>query len=125
VQAIRTEQSNFTFLGPRPEVADLPGRLEKDQGRFFAVFALTDEERAMIANGAQVRIGIWSIPIPPISMSIVNEREAPGEEQEGVPLEPDYRCERCSNLYVSARAIELELVCGWCGGALRLPGATV
>lgn len=122
MQAVRTESSNFTYLGPRADIADLPCR--RENGRVYAIFRLTDEERTMIANGAQIRLGIFQEPIPPVSMSIVNEPEAAGVEQDGVPIEPDYRCEQCGNLYVSARAIALNLTCGWCGGALRLPGTT-
>lgn len=121
MQAIRTTDSNFTFLGPAPDIADLPGR--RGSGRFTAVFALTDSEREMIANGAQIELGIWSDPIPPVSIAVARHEEAPGLEHDGVPVEPDYRCEQCQGLYVAKRAIALGLECGWCGGKLRLPGA--
>jgi hypothetical protein len=121
LRPIRTETSNFTYLGFEPQIADLPCR--RDDGKVYAVYALTDEEREMIANGGQVQLGIYSEPIPPISMTIVNEAEAAAPTQDGIPVEPDYRCERCDGLYVSHRAIELELKCGFCNGDLRLPGA--
>lgn len=121
MRPIRTTQSNFTYLGPAPDIADLPGRRE---GRhFYGVFQLTDEEREQVANGAQVEIGIYAEPIPPISVKLVNEEEAPGVEEHGVPLKPDYRCEGCDGLYVAERAVAMRLKCGWCGGDLRLPGA--
>lgn len=123
MKAVRTVESNFTFRGPTPEVADLPGRVEPEQRRFFAIFEFTDEERTMIANGAQLKLGIWQLPMPPVSVSVVKVELAAGVEQDGVPVSPDWRCRLCDNLYVNDRAIALEFKCGHCGGELRLPGA--
>lgn len=67
---IRTNESNFTYLGPTTEVADLPCRLE---GRdTYSVWALTPEERKQIAEGANIRLGIIGMrPIPPVSLQVV------------------------------------------------------
>ena len=67
---IKTQESNFTYLGPRQDIADLPCRVE--QGNTFSVWELTAEERALVADGANVRLGIYGMrPIPPVSLSIV------------------------------------------------------
>lgn len=108
---IRTENSNFTYTGPRPDIADLP--CQREDGVVAAVFELTDEERTMIANGAQVRLGIWQEPIPPVSVSIVREKPAPGPE--------DLRCQGCGNLYLASRRLAR---CGWCDGELHLVAAS-
>jgi hypothetical protein len=106
MRAVRTERSNFTYLGPVPRVADLPCR--REDGKVFAVYELTDEERLMVANGAQICLGVYCEPIPPVSMSIVNEPLAPAAD--------DMHCERCDALYVADRNLT---TCGHCGGALK------
>jgi hypothetical protein len=112
MRPIRTVESNFTYLGPSPEVADLPG--QREQGRFYSVWHLTDEDRAKIAAGANVELGIYCEPIPPVSMAVVDVPESPLSTH-GV----DHRCVDCSALYVGQRAIDLEHKCGQCGAALK------
>lgn len=113
MRPIRTVESNFTFLGPSPEVADLPG--QREQGRFYSVWQFTDEERAKIAAGANVELGIYCIPIPPVSLSVVDVPEASLSEHGA-----DHRCVECGALYVGIRAIDLNRKCGHCGAELRL-----
>lgn len=67
---IKTRESNFTYLGPTPEVADLPCRTEGPNT--FSVWELTPDERRLIADGANVRLGIHGMrPIPPVSLQVV------------------------------------------------------
>lgn len=106
MRPVRTEQSNFTYLGPTPAVADLPCR--REAGRVYSVWQPTDEEREMIANGAQIELGVTGEPHPPVSFAIVDQPEAPGED--------DLRCEQCDGLYVRSRGLT---ACGWCGGRLK------
>lgn len=87
---IRTVNSNFTYLGPAKEVADLPCQREADGTA--SVWKLTDEERTMIANGAQIRLKCYGAGHVPVSLSIVNEVERPNPD--------DLRCERCSGILV-------------------------
>ena len=67
---IETKESNFVYLGPTAEIADLPCRRE---GRnTFSVWQLTAEERAQIAAGGNIRLGIYrAVPIPPVSLAVV------------------------------------------------------
>lgn len=123
MRPIRTVESNFTMLGFEPSIADLPGRIDIEEGVYTGVFALTDDERAAIVAGGQIELRICSLPIPPVSVNVVQLEEAEGEMRDGVPVEPDYRCRSCLALYVSKRAIALGLKCGQCGDDLRLPGA--
>lgn len=70
MRPIKTHESNFTYLGPTPEVADLPCRTEGDDT--FSVWELDEDERAMLAAGGHVRMGIHGVrPIPPVSLNIV------------------------------------------------------
>lgn len=70
MRPIRTKESNFTYLGPTREIADLPCRRERADT--FSVWTLSDAERKAIADGANLRIGIWGMtPIPPISLEVV------------------------------------------------------
>jgi hypothetical protein len=113
MRPIRTTESNFTYLGFKPEIGDMP--VERDgAGRVFAVYALSDEERIMIANGAHIRLGVHQEPIPPISMSVQRFDEEPCV----VEGRKDFRCDGCNGLYVEPRAHELGYVCGWCEGSL-------
>lgn len=124
MRPIRTTESNFTFEGFRPEIADLPGRVDREQRSFSAVFRLSDEERAAIAHGADIRLSIYSLPIPPVMLEAVEIEESAGELYNGeVLVEPDFRCADCEALYVGHRAAELGLKCGQCAGDLRLTGA--
>jgi hypothetical protein len=79
MRAIRTPNSNFTYLGPREDIRNLPcQRIEYEDGDTVvqAVFELTPHERDAIARGANLRIGILNMePIPPISVAVVDEHE--------------------------------------------------
>jgi hypothetical protein len=71
MQPIRTNESNFTYLGPTRETADLPCRLE-GQRDTFSVWEPTEEDRKIIAAGGHVRLGIHGVrPIPPVSLQVV------------------------------------------------------
>jgi hypothetical protein len=126
MKPIRTDHSNYTYLGPEASIANLPCRRDRHSGAVYAVFQLTDEERKKVANGGQIELGIYNEPIPPVSMNVVSEAEVIGPEEEddyGCRYrKPDYRCKRCRALYTWERAVELEVICGQCGGPLSIPG---
>lgn len=106
MRPVRTGQSNFTYLGPTPVVADLPCR-RVDGGRVYSVWQPTDEERQMIANGAQIELAVTGEPHPPVSLAVVDQPEKPDAD--------DLRCEGCNGLYTRGRGLT---ACGWCGGRL-------
>lgn len=70
---IRTPASNFTYLGPAPHIGDLPCQRAPD-GRggtvVLSTWELTPDEREAIARGANIEVGIYAEPIPPISVAI-------------------------------------------------------
>ena len=107
---IRTVESNFTYLGPVPQVFDLP--CQRLDGRVYSVWRLTDEERAAIAAGANIELGISREPIPPVSLAVTDAAEEV-ESEHGI----DFRCEGCGGLYVEKRAARLDFDCGHCAGA--------
>lgn len=111
MRPIRTEQSNFTYLGPVPRVADLP--CQRQDAAVFAVYQPTDEERLAIAQGANIELGIATEPIPPVSVTLTDAAEKPDPD--------DLRCGDCNALYLRQRELG---VCGHCGGQLRpqIPG---
>lgn len=89
MRPIRTPQSNFTYLGPRPDIGDLPcERVTYEDGEHvvYAVYELSNEDRAAIADGANVKLGIWTEPIPPVSMHVTDEQTA--EDQAAEAPEP-------------------------------------
>lgn len=107
MDAIRTTRSNFTFLGPRPDIADLPSELNRPAGSTSSVWKLTDAERQAIADGAQVKLTVVQLPMPPVALEIVKEEEI---------VSPDEtRCEACGALWDNDRQIK---VCGHCGTEL-------
>ena len=68
---IKVKESNFCYMGPTREIADLPCRVDGDNT--FAIFEPTPEERTFIAAGGHIRLGIYGVrPIPPLSMAIVS-----------------------------------------------------
>lgn len=69
---IKVAESNFCFLGPTREIADLPCHIQGENT--FAIFEPTAEERKLIADGGHIRLGIHGIrPIPPVSLAIVSD----------------------------------------------------
>ena len=103
--------SNLVYRGPVPEVADLPCQ-RLSAGHVYAVFELTDEDRAAIAAGANIMLGIHHEPIPPVSLDTTTEAVWPDDPEHT-------RCRVCRAFYVQERAAELDYVCGQCGGKLE------
>jgi hypothetical protein len=67
VRPIKTQQSNFVYRGPSDEVGDL--WVQRDgRGGVFATYELTDADRAMLAEGGHLELGVYNEPIPPVSL---------------------------------------------------------
>ena len=86
MRPMRTPASNFTYLGPRPDIGDLPCErvvYEDGDSAVYAVYELIDEDRQAIAEGANVKLGIWNQePIPPVSLRVTGEQAVEGEDVE-------------------------------------------
>lgn len=85
MRPIKTDRSNFTYKGPTPDIMDLPceratcpGGGAMDGGRVvYSVWEPSEEERAFVARGGNIKLGIYAMePIPPVSLQIVHEKEA-------------------------------------------------
>lgn len=109
MRPIRTDESNFTYRGPVPSIADLPCQRNANGG-VYSVWKLSNDERALIAAGANIELGIFNEPIPPVCLSIATAPEIIGDD--------DLRCIECNALYVRARGLA---ACGQCGGKLAVP----
>jgi hypothetical protein len=70
---VRTASSNFVYRGPRPDIGDAWVRREPGH-QVYMVWQPSDEERAAIAAGANVELGIFMEPIPPVSLNVTTER---------------------------------------------------
>lgn len=57
MRPIKTNESNFTYLGPEDDIADLPCRTEGMDT--FSVWAPSEEDRKVIANGGNIRLGSY------------------------------------------------------------------
>lgn len=68
MKPVRTEGSNFVYVGP-PGVGDLhcdrirPGVIQ-------SVWQLTDQERGLVAQGANILLTIATEPIPPVAVDL-------------------------------------------------------
>lgn len=63
---------NFVYRGPTPDIGDLHVMVQ-DSGVVEVVYELDDSDRARIAAGGRIMLGIWSQPIPPVSMQVIDE----------------------------------------------------
>lgn len=63
----------MVYYGPTPDIGDLHcQRIEP--GRIRSVWEFTDEERAAIADGANLSLTILGEPIPPVSLYITGDQ---------------------------------------------------
>jgi len=78
VNPVKTDRSNFVYLGPRPDIGDawVERTAVQMEGTLVPVVYMdwqpTAEERKAIARGkGVVRLGIWGMePIPPVSLEV-------------------------------------------------------
>lgn len=63
---------NFIYRGPTPDIGDLHVMIQHD-GRVEVVYELDDHDRERIAKGGRIMLGIFSQPIPPVSMQVIDE----------------------------------------------------
>lgn len=86
MRPIRTENSNHNW-GPPPGQEGVIGNLpcefpvESDIGSVFtyAVYEPSQEERQLIAEGYNIRLGVgWIGGFPPVSLGVVHEPEKVG-----------------------------------------------
>ena len=68
MKPVRTERSNFTYRGPTADIKDLPCR--REDGGVYSTWELSPWERIAIAEGANIELGIYHEPIPPVSLAI-------------------------------------------------------
>lgn len=80
MQPIKTANSNLVYRGSPPDIVDLPceraeihGGLQDGGTAIYSVWELTDEEREQIARGGNVKLGVFTEPIPPVSLEVVVE----------------------------------------------------
>lgn len=71
---IRTARSNFVYRGPTPDVGDAWVRRGGSDRGVYLVWQPSDEERAAIAAGDYIELGIFVEPIPPVSLNVTRER---------------------------------------------------
>lgn len=109
---IRTTESNFTFRGPVPDIADFPGRLDQENRTFYGVYQFTDEEREQIASGANIELGVHQIPMPPVSLHMSTAEVQWGDD--------DLLCSGCGAVWLRSRE-DVGDTCNWCHEALYSP----
>ena len=70
------EDREVVYAKDQPEYLPLPS-LRTKSGHVVARWALTDEERALIAEGADVFLTLWTFnhPLQPCSLSVINVKE--------------------------------------------------
>lgn len=67
---VRTRASNFVYRGPSPDIGD--AWVDRQPGRnVYLDWLPSEEERAAIAAGGLIRLGIHGMePIPPVSLNV-------------------------------------------------------
>lgn len=77
---VRTNRSNFVYRGPSPDIGDAwVERVPSERGVYLA-WKPSEEERAYIAGGGLIRLGIHGMePIPPVSLNVTDETELTAE----------------------------------------------
>ncbi len=80
MRPINTNRTNLVYASPTPEVVDLPCEraIAEEVGGgvtgIYSVWEPTPEERAFIARGGNIKLGILGMePIPPVSLQVVDE----------------------------------------------------
>jgi hypothetical protein len=74
VKPVKHAGSDVCYRGPSPDIGDLWCMRERP-GLINVVYELDDAERAQIAAGGRIMLGVWNEPIPPLSMRILDERQ--------------------------------------------------
>lgn len=68
---VRTRASNFVYKGPAPEISDAWVERRPSDRAVLMTWKPSDEERAAIAAGANISLGIYGMePIPPTSIEV-------------------------------------------------------
>ena len=72
---VRTSRSNFVYRGPTPDIGD--AWVERRRAReVYLTWRPSEEERAAIAAGALIELGIHGMePIPPVSLNVADAGE--------------------------------------------------
>lgn len=75
MEPIRTSKTTGIYGAPKgleDTVGGLPYYREENDGfpMVYSVWTLTDAERAIIANGGNIVLGIMGEPIPPVSLNV-------------------------------------------------------
>lgn len=85
--------SNLVYRGPTPDIGDL--WVQRDYPNAVrVVYDLTDNDRALIAEGGRIELSMFHEPIPPISMAVLPEgmcRPVGEHGWKGQELEPEPR----------------------------------
>lgn len=66
---IKTNESNFVYLGPTREISDLHCRTQGADT--YSVWEPTAKERELIAGGGHIVLGIHGCRHPPVSLKVV------------------------------------------------------
>lgn len=73
---VRTCRSNFVYRGPTPDIGDAWVERQPARRSVLLTWRPSDEERAAIAAGALIEMGIHGMePIPPVSLNIADAPE--------------------------------------------------
>lgn len=75
---IERSDHNFTYRGPSDAIKDAKGYLDPEDKSFWLHFKPTEQELKELNDGHHLCLGIYAMPIPPVSLSVIPYIE--GEE---------------------------------------------
>lgn len=83
---VKTDRSNVVMRGPTVDVGDIWTEVVLGEGTYVD-WLPTEAERAAIAGGSVIRLGIFAIPMPAVSLEVRPDIEVLTDEPP-VPVEP-------------------------------------
>ncbi len=72
MRPVKHEGADVVYRGTSPEIGDL-WCMREQPGVILVVYELDDQDRAQIAAGGRIMLGICTEPIPPVSMQVIDE----------------------------------------------------
>lgn len=73
---IKRDSHDLTYAGPTPDIGDLS--CERRDGAIYSHWRPSAEELEELKAGGVIELGIFTEPIPPVSIGVVKDEAAEG-----------------------------------------------
>lgn len=86
---VKTDRADFVYRGPTENIGDLWVERDLLSGVVRTTYDFTDGERAEIAAGGRLELAIFTMPIPPIAMCVLNKEDSEPVDDHPFKIHPD------------------------------------